>query len=272
MVRRKKTTRRRKVTLSRRKNPVRKNVRRLRSNPRRKSGRRGMSWDTASQYRPSRKRKSLRKRARSSASVSKHRPTLYKTRSGWRRPKRSRYSIPGVRRMNPAFRMLSQKNLTRVAGLTGGTILGFMVLPVFYQAVPAQMKNRKWIGLGNVAVGALMFGYMKNKVAKNAGVMIAATGIYDMVTQNFSQLGLPTIPETNWLTAQFNMGPSSAAAVPSTEEQQGLTYEAGGRKLLGLSYSGRATVPSSLGLSYEAAGLGSSWEADSDNPYNGIFN
>lgn len=257
MVRRRKSTRRRKVALKRRKNPVR--------------GRRWMYTTPKSSSKKSSRRKStrksLRKRARSTASVTKHRPTLYKTRQGWRRSKRSRYRIPGIKRMNP-MKLFSQKNLTMLAGYAAGTAAGFMVLPVIYQAMPAQLKNRKFIGLGNVALGALMFGYLRNKTAKNAGIMIAATGLYDMLSVNFTALGLPVTPTSNWLTAQLKIG---APAAPKAGEAQGLTYEVNGQPVLGLSYDGRAQVPSTVGLSYEAP-MGSSWEADSDNPYNGVYN
>lgn len=258
MVRRKKSTRRN-VALKRRKNPARK-------------GRRGMSWDTASQYRgrkPARKRRSLAKKARASASVSKHRPTLYKTSSGWRRSKRSRYKIPGIKRMNP-MQLFSQRNLRMLAGYAAGTALGFTVLPVIYRVIPAQMRNRKFIGLGNVALGALMFGYMRNRMAKQAGIMIAATGIYDLVSVNFKAMGLPTVPTSNWLTAQFRLGAGRNGA-EKDEEAQGLTYEMNGQPVLGLSYNGRAQVPATVGLNYESP-MGSSWENDSDNPYNGIYN
>lgn len=261
MVRRRKSTRRRKVALKRRKNPYR--------------GRRWMYTTPKSSKKTTKRkpRKSLARKARASASVSKHRPTLYKTSQGWRRSRRSRYRIPGIKRMNP-MKLLSQRNLTMITGYAAGTVLGFMVLPVIYNVVPAQIRNRKFIGLGNVALGALMFGYMRNRMAKNAGIMIAATGVYDIIAKNLTMLDLPVVGTSSWLTAQLGLGQTASrkSGNGKDEEADGLTYEVNGQPVLGLNYNGAAQVPATVGLSYENAGMGSSWETDSDNPYNGIYN
>lgn len=102
--------------------------------------------------------------------------------------------------------------------LSVGLISGYLTLPLVYKMLPVNMKtaqNRQWLGLVNVAVGALLFTFIRQKAVKDVALVIAGTGVYDLIAANIPQLGLPKIPEENLLINSMIPGAAPAAVSAS---------------------------------------------------------
>lgn len=176
-------------------------------------------------------------RRRKNPRFGKHRPTLFFGRKGWKAGKRSRLVKRGTRinprrksrkarvrhviRYNPfAMRTMKRRSRRRVrrnpnimkaltskpvlmrgVAIGGGIVGGYMTLPLIARFLPEDMRTKfdPYLGTINVLIGALMFGFLRNKHLKEAGMVIAGTGIYDLVASNVPQLGLPQISRSNTL-------------------------------------------------------------------------
>lgn len=222
-----------------------------------------------------RRRKARRNPRRRKLSYGRHRPVLIKTRRGWRRPKRSRMGIgrKSVRvnrrrrrrtRRNPKLSLksiFSQQKLMSAVAIGAGIVTGAVVMPLVYNVMPAGLKTqRRWLGGVHVAVGLLLTSLVKNKNLKTVGLVIAGTGIYDLIAQNVNALGLTPLPTSSMLVPQAQ--PASASYTPG---------------LLGASY-GVPTAPVSsvagmMGASYQSGqgtvGLGCD-DLSGTNPYSDI--
>lgn len=86
-----------------------------------------------------------------------------------------------------------------------GLVAGWMTLPLVSKIMPAAWRSEiespttwgKARGLINVAIGVALFTLLKNKHAKQIGMVVAGTGIYDLIAVNVPQLGLPSLPAQN---------------------------------------------------------------------------
>jgi hypothetical protein len=227
------------------------------------------------------------KRGRRTIKGRRIRPVLLYTKRGWRRPKRSHFKRPFrinprrrrryARRYNPKLSiksLLSKQMLMTGVKIAAGMVAGYLTLPLVYTVLPANMKtaaNRKYLGLVNVGVGAILFALMKKKMIKDVGLVIAATGVYDLISQNIPQLGLPVIPTSNIL---IDKAIPSNASTTATEATHGL-YASYGVARLPVSSSAQMMGASAYrtralyGASYSAptaktAGFGC------DNPFSQI--
>lgn len=184
-----------------------------------------------------RKRKRANPKRRRSVSRGTHRPrltykggkwyggksnrSLIKRGSGTRvNPKRRKRSRGRVRR-NPAGikgvqKMFSQKVLMSTATAGAGIAIGFAAMPIFYKILPEQLKaQRRWLGGIHLALGLGLAGFIRNKNAKNIGMVIAATGVYDLIAMNVDFLGLPPLRTTSSLAENLIPSPAAPASAPS---------------------------------------------------------
>lgn len=145
--------------------------------------------------------------------------SLIKRGSGTRvNPKRSRRRRR-VRR-NPAgirgiTKMFNQRILMQTAKAGAGIAIGFTAMPILYRIVPQAMKEkRQWLGGVHVALGLAIAGFMRNRTAKDIGMVIAATGVYDLIAMNVDFLGLPPLRTSSKLADSiFPTQESAPAAV-----------------------------------------------------------
>lgn len=96
-------------------------------------------------------------------------------------------------RHNPAAlrAVMSKDNLFSVVGITGGFIAGVKGGKFIYSKVPAAM--RRFAGLITFALGTIIAVKVRNNLLKKAGVGVAASGVYDLLSQNIPALGLMPI-------------------------------------------------------------------------------
>lgn len=192
---------------------------------------------------------------------------------GWRKRKASK-TVKAVRknpshkrriRKNPNFKALLNKQLlTQAAVIGGGIVGGFMLLPLINSVIPKDkatnesMIPRPWLGLVNVAAGLLLSGFVKNKMAKELGIIVVGTGVYDLISQNLTDLGLPAIPMTSPLLKASASYYPGAALLGYNPQQVAASYEA---------------QDVSLAASYRQGMSGSqdALTAESNNPYLGIL-
>lgn len=93
-------------------------------------------------------------------------------------------------------RITNKQWLTSVASLSGGIVAGLVVNTVIrgqMGKVTQLMPYSKYSGALNIVIGSLMVGMGKKKMIKEAGVAVAAVGLYDLVSVNVQMLGLPVI-------------------------------------------------------------------------------
>jgi hypothetical protein len=199
-----------------------------------------------------------------------HRPRIYTHGGKWYRspnsPLLTRRTLLNPRhrrryRCNPPIKqLLSKQLLMSGVKIGGGIALGFALIPVMYNIIPAANRDQfsKWLGALNVLLGGLMIGFIRNKTAKDMGVVVAGTGVYDLLSQNVEMLKLPAIPRVGGLLSSL---------MPAAQPQAGyadLPY-------VGASYG----VPVAPISPAAKAGIGASYEAPdsriagfgSDNPY-----
>lgn len=137
----------------------------------------------------------------------------------------------------------------------GGITGGFLAMPLVYSVLPTtfRMENRRWLGIGHVGIGALMVGMLRNKDAKDVGMIVAGTGIYDLIANNIPALGLPPLPTTmpeifSGDNAELEFPESTSASYPvlsaptSDVARRGIgasyeqSYSRAGSGLLGSNY------------------------------------
>lgn len=206
-------------------------------------------------------RKSRRRIRKSAKNYGWHRPRLHKGRSGWKRPRRS-ILMPHATRVNPRRRVRHHRRhvrrnpalpfaIDRVAmgglKIAGGIAIGFLGMPVIVKFAPASLlKHRKFFGLIHVILGAVAASFMKKPLIKDMALVVAGTGVYDLIASNLPMLGLPTLPNSTPL-----LGGPVAGDEPG---------------VIGME----ADYAPALGASYQA--MGASYGADDisygdDNPY-----
>jgi len=225
-----------------------------------KAARKG--WKRRRASSPSRKR---RKRKNPAYGRSRRRNPVYRRRINRRRRRRNPNIMASVRR---AF---SRQWLMQSLTVGGGVVAGFMGMPLVYRLVPESNRTtlRPYLGIVHVLIGALMAGMLRNARMKQMGVVIAGTGVYDLLAQNISQLGLPGLPVSNILLDQAFGGGAAPALAAS--------YPVARRPIS--RYAALAPSAQALAASYQAPGrqitkLGSTWASDewtTDNPYAGIW-
>lgn len=233
--------------------------RRKRKRSRRAKGR---TRRTVRRANPKRRRK--RARARRSASVGAHRPRLTFKSGKWyggksprslikrgsgtrvnRRRRRRRRNPNGIRGVQ---RMFTQRMLVNTATAGAGIAIGFTAMPIFYRVLPQTLKaQRRWLGGIHLALGLGIAGFVRNRMVKDIGLVIAATGVYDLIAMNVEFLGLPPLRTTSPLADRLIPSPAAAAA------QQAM----GGRlRAYGASYPVSAAPVSPVA----ATGVGASFE------------
>lgn len=234
-----------------------------------------------------RKRKRANPKRRRSVSRGTHRPRPSYNDGKWYGGKSSKALIPrgsntrvnprrkkrrrGRVRRNPngfkgVQKMFSQKILMSTAKAGVGIAIGFAAMPVFYKILPEQLKaRREWLGGINLALGLGIAGFIRNRDVKDIGMVIAATGVYDLIAMNVDFLGLPPLRTTSTLAenlipspdAPSPAAPSPAAPAPSSEEAASGCY--GGQ--LDISHYGSSYPTSARPVSPVAAtGVGASFE------------
>lgn len=176
-----------------------------------------------------------RKRRTRKTTVGKHRPRLTYKAGKWYGGKSPRSLIKrgsGTRinprrkrrrrrvRRNPALasrmkRMFSRNVIMSTAKLGAGIAIGFTAMPILYRILPQQLKDqRRWLGGVHVLVGLGMAGLVKNKNVKDIGLVIAATGVYDLIAMNTTDmLDLPPIRTSSALADKLI--PSQTSAAPA---------------------------------------------------------
>jgi len=199
-----------------------------------------------------------------------HRPTLLFSRHGWRRTKRSRlmrrrtfvnplsmFANVGHRkhrrhvarhtfrrhsyRHNPAILRGLPFNVGGVAmggvKIAGGIAAGMILMPVLVKYIPKSKTTgntiipRNFLGLVHVILGAVIASFIRKPAIKEVALIMAGTGVYDLIASNVTMLGLPPLANTNTL-----IGPASAAGIGSSYAPAGVGSSY--RPALGSSYQG----------------------------------
>ena len=118
-----------------------------------------------------------------------------------------------------------------------------------------------------MALGALLFGFIKNKTVKQIGLVIAGTGVYDLIAMNVTQLGLPALPRVSPVIDQL-LGPqASAVAAPVSASYPIARRPVSAAARIGTPFASSYEMP--FGASYQAPGMPIEGFGH-DNPYAGI--
>jgi hypothetical protein len=161
-------------------------------------------------------------------------------------------------RRNPLnLRSLTNRSTLMTAATIGiGLVAGWMTLPVVSKILPASWQAQiasatgwgKARGLINVAVGILLFSMLKNKRAKEIGIVIAGTGVYDLIAVNLqAQLGLPMLPVSNMALDKLMPAAAGSYGTPGTHATMALAGNPHAVQAIAGSYG-----PSAYGASYES--------------------
>ena len=144
------------------------------------------------------------KKAKKSHSVAlgKHRPTLYKTNSGWVSPmthtkgKAKSAMVAKGTRINPfnPKAILKKENLFVVGGGVAGYIVGMKVSELVRAKV--SFIPSRWAGAVNVVAGIVLAVAAKHTAFKALGTGIAIHGGVDLATTNIPQISSFSIPGT----------------------------------------------------------------------------
>ena len=230
-------TRKRKVGSIRRKrrnpvSPARSGM--VRSNPRRKRRKNPMK---GKRVRPLLWRRGVGKRARYYRGPKSRMPERINAK------RRRRYA----RRRNPSLKIkqiFGKQMLMQAASIAGGITLGYLAMPLLWKVAPDSVKaQRNFFGIAHILLGGLMATMLKNKNLKAMGVVVAGTGVYDLIACNVPQLDLKRIPTDNLMFDNM-MGGTLAI------EHQGASYP--GARVPSMSLA--ASYPASLNSSYESVG------------------
>jgi hypothetical protein len=175
-----------------------------------------------------RRRRSVR---RNGVLTMRHNPVI--VRYGRKAHRRTRHNPFNVK--NTLRQITSKRWLITIGTIGGGLVAGMAGKTLILNALPANMKQySKYVGLGHIVLGALLVGMMKKKALKEVGVVIAATGLYDLVATNVPALGLPalpgyTIPGTAKLSGSYPVSrlPVSAVSAAGVSGNYGVAARAG---------------------------------------------
>lgn len=131
---------------------------------------------------PRRKRRSYR---RNGVLTMRHNPI--------RRRRHVRHNPFNVKRT--LKQITSKRWLITLGTIGGGLVAGMAGKSLILNALPANMKQYgKYVGAAHILLGAVLVGMMKKKAIKEVGVVMAATGLYDLIAVNVPMLGLPALP------------------------------------------------------------------------------
>jgi hypothetical protein len=148
-------------------------------------------------------------------------------------------------RRNPKFSLAKlglKKTAISAAKIAGGLTAGFLFLPAMTKIVSMVDKSqkiveyRKFFGVANILVGAVAAAMVKNKDVKDAAMLVAAVGVYDLISQNMTFLGLPIIGIPTGILGKVFTGEDDEPGVigmGSSYQQVGSDYA----PALGSSYS-----------------------------------
>lgn len=150
--------------------------------------------------------------------------------------------------------------LVNMATIGIGVVAGYLTLPLMCKILPASVLAErqsmtgfgKQIGILNVALGALLFTFMRNKRVKEIGLIIAGMGVYDLIAVNVAELHLPPLPISNPLIDSMIPGAVGAPVTPKSG-YMGASYR-GPAPAIGTRVAG-SYGPSSYGGSYSPAAL-----------------
>jgi len=128
------------------------------------------------------------------------------------------------RRRNPAASRGLIKSLTNrqtlgtALSIGGGLVAGSITMPLLTRILPSDItvKYNKCLGLANVLAGVLMFSFMKNRMLKQLGLVIAGTGMYDLVASNVTDLQLPMLPRSSAFINKLLPPPAGTVAPNGT--------------------------------------------------------
>lgn len=192
-------------------------TRRKRATPRRRVYRTRRNAMSSRTYMPARSNPTRKRRTRRNAPRgSRKRLTVYKRGNRFYAPRGPRAEAPAMlkpgTRINAVRRRRKRSNPRRtglVKSLTsrrtlmtglkvgGGITGGALAMPLVYSVLPEGMrKHSRWLGFGHVTIGALMVGMLRNRDAKDVGMVIVGTGIYDLLASTVPALGLPPLPRS----------------------------------------------------------------------------
>lgn len=215
------------------------------------------------------RRKSRRSAARKSVGV--HRPRLTFKSGKWFGGHGSRSLIPagsGTRinpfrrrrgrhvRRNPAIvgklkNMFNRNLILSTAKAGAGIAIGFTAMPLLYKVLPSQLKDqRRWLGGIHVLLGLSLAGLIRNRNAKDIGLVIAATGMYDLIAMNVDFLGLPPLRTTSALADKLI--PTAGAAAPAAPAEAAMGSYGSSYPVLGAPVSRVAAV--GVGANFERVG------------------
>lgn len=170
-----------------------------------------------------------RRKARKNPRFGKHRPTLLYTRSGWKRPKRSKikraFRVNPKRRRNPMFKtrrnplsvkaLFSSANINQMVAVAGGLTVGLLGIPALYKITPLA-AHRKYLGGIHILLGLATVVMSKKSAVHTAGMTVAAVGLYDLISQNVP-VGLPTISEYAAILPAASSVSAPTAALPEPQ-------------------------------------------------------
>lgn len=195
-----------------------------------------------------------------------------------RRNRRRRRNPNAMKRIQAAF---SRKWIMQTATIGGGIMAGFLAMPFVYRMVPDAQKRtvRPFLGLFHVLAGSLLFGFVKNKAVKEIGVILAGTGVYDLVAYNVDTLGLPALPTENIMVTKLLGAPAAATPPAPVSANFEARRGAASRIARGLPKSPIAAnfetqQRRALAANFQPAMMGSNWgysQFETDDPYAGVF-
>jgi hypothetical protein len=64
-------------------------------------------------------------------------------------------------------------------------------MPMLVKTLPVLATYRRYLGAGYVIIGAIAAATVKNKTVKELALIVAGTGVYDLIAMNLTMLGLP---------------------------------------------------------------------------------
>jgi hypothetical protein len=196
-----------------------------------------------------------------------------------RRRRRVRHNARRHRRFtyrrNPGIKgLISQLTnkqwLMSIVTIGGGLAAGMGTKTIMLNLMPMMKidatKYGKFVGIGNIVVGSVLVAFMRQRIAKEIGVVIAATGAYDLFAQNVSALKLMPLPSWQLVAG---IGAPKTAALSSSYPVNRLPISPVAS--MAASYPG-ATRAGYMGDSYLApAARTQGFNGGMVDPYAGIF-
>lgn len=156
---------------------------------------------------------------------------------------------PGLKSIGKIFSVAS---LMPVIKLGGGFVAGGMAMPVLYRYTPESMKKYdQYLGIVHVLLGGIIVAFVKNKTAKEVGIGIASSGVYDLVAKNVTALELPALPRTSALVTKYLKGSYNPM-----------------NPMLAANYRSAGELAPAMAASYSPVAL----SGTSENPYSDIYN